>query len=163
MEKMNVEIIEYALSPDWIIFSEKASKNAVLKELAEKLGEAPQVKDPHELLEKILKDGFPQSARDGAALTYISLNSVSDIVMSAAICKAGIKDWAGAGEPVRIAVMIASSKLQSQQQDSLKAIEYFNELFKDKALFSKLLVSKDKTEAYNVITDQITDQITDAL
>lgn len=113
------------LSPRMIhFFTAPASKQQVLTKLCDLVEQAPQVKDPQQLRESIFRrEGLMSTGLGrGLAVPHIRLDSVTDVVVAAAICTAPVADYESLDdEPVRLVFMIAAATAQHDMHIKLLA------------------------------------------
>lgn len=146
--------IKNVLSPDRVIFLNRASKRDALVELAQKLATAPQVKREDELVDGILKreELMSTAIGRGIAIPHVRLSSVTDLVMAVGICKTPIEDFGSIDDvPVSLVFMIAAA--YSQHSYYLRMLSDLSAKLKDKDLRDKLTSAETEKEAYNVLID----------
>ena len=146
--------IQNILSPDRVVFIERASRRDALVELAEVLGKAPQVKNHAELTREILRREELMSTAIGCgiAIPHVRLASVTDLVMAAGVCRAPIGDFQPIDdEPVRILLMLAAA--YNQYSYYLQALSYISSRLKSQTLRDGLINARDEQEAYSLLAE----------
>ena len=146
--------IQNILSPDRVVFIERASRRDALVELSEVLGTAPQVKNQQELTKEILRREELMSTAIGCgiAIPHVRLASVTDLVMAAGICRRAVDGFQPIDdEPVRILLMLAAA--YNQHSYYLQALSFISSKLKDKALREGLVSARDTQEAYSLLAE----------
>jgi PTS system nitrogen regulatory IIA component len=141
------------IAQDRIIFLDCKTKREALIAMAENLSTAPQIKNPQELKEEILKrdDLMTTAIGLGIAIPHVRLSSVTDLVVSVGISSADITDFKALDdEPVRLLIMIAAASAHHAYY--LKTLSYFSRQLKNRELFSALLAAKTPSEAFSLLT-----------
>jgi PTS system nitrogen regulatory IIA component len=144
--------VKNILSLDRIIFLNRSSKRDALTELAQNLATAPQIKNPAELTEEILKreDLMSTAIGRGIAIPHVRLSSVTDLVMSVGISKTDILDFQTIDDtPVRLLIMIAAA--YNQHSYYLQTLSFFSSRIKNQELRTSLLSAKTAGEAFDLL------------
>jgi PTS system nitrogen regulatory IIA component len=144
--------LENIISPDRIIFLNSASKREALLALSENIGTAPQIKNPGELSQEILKrEGLMSTAIGrGIAIPHVRLSSVTDLVVSVGISRCDILDFhALDDEPVRSLIMIAAA--YNQHTFYLQTLSFFSARLKNRELRNSLLGVESPKDAYSLL------------
>jgi PTS system nitrogen regulatory IIA component len=145
------------LSPDRIVFLERANKIDSLTCLAQRLASAPQVKNAPELLAEILKREKLMSTAigHGLAIPHVCIASVSDLVMAVGISRNAITDFQLIDDsPVHFVIMIAAAA--NQHSYYLRTLSHFSARLKDTALRSALLDAQTPSEAFGLLVSAFT-------
>jgi PTS system nitrogen regulatory IIA component len=144
--------VESIISPDRIVFLNYSSKRDALMALAENLANAPQVKNREELAAEIIKreDLMSTAIGRGIAIPHVRLASVTDLVVSVGISRAGIVDFQALDdEPVRLLLMIAAS--YNQHAYYLQTLSFFSARLKNANLRNALLQAETVQEVYGLL------------
>ena len=144
---------ETLISPDRILFLNYAAKKDALLALAENLSKAPQIKNPAELKNEIIKREELMSTAIGLgiAIPHVRLSSVTDLVVSVGVSYVDIVDFRALDDmPVRLLIMIAAAN--NLHAYYLKTLSFFSTLLKDKELFKSILKAKTAAEVYSLLT-----------
>jgi PTS system nitrogen regulatory IIA component len=144
------------IAQDRILFPGFKSKRDVLIAMAENLSTAPQIKNPQELKEEILKreELMTTAIGLGIAIPHVRLSSVTDLVVSVGISSVDITDFKALDdEPVRLLIMIAAAA--NHHAYYLKTLSYFSRQLKNRELFSALLAAKTPSAVYSLLTSQL--------
>jgi PTS system nitrogen regulatory IIA component len=150
---MNSVTPESILSPHRVLFLDYPGKNDALLALAENLSASPQVKNRDELILGILKreELMSTAIGMGIAMPHIRLSSVTDLVVSAGICRTGIVDFHPLDdEPVRLVFMIAAA--HNQHAYYLQTLSWFCTKLKNSELRGALLGAQNPQEVYDLLT-----------
>ena len=150
----NEEIhLEALVSPERILFLNYSLKRDVLLALAENISTAPQIKNPQELKQEILKreELMSTAIGKGIAIPHVRLSSVTDLVVSIGLSSVDIIDFQALDdEPVRFVIMIAAAS--SHHAYYLKVLSFFSAQLKNPELRNALLAAKSPQEAYTILT-----------
>jgi len=141
------------LSLHRILFLNYSSKRDTLLALAENLAASPQIKNKQELCTEVLKREELMSTAIGCgiAIPHIRLSSVTDLVVSAGICRTGIVDFHPLDdEPVRLVFMIAAA--HNQHAYYLQTLSWFSTKLKNKELRDSLLKAQTEQEVFDLLT-----------
>ena len=141
--------LETLISVDRILFLEYPQKRDALLALAENISTAPQIKNPQELTDEILKreELMSTAIGRGIAIPHVRLYSVTDLVVSVGISSVDIVDFQALDdEPVRFIIMIAAAS--SHHAYYLKVLSFLSAQLKNPDLRSALLAAKSREEAY---------------
>jgi PTS system nitrogen regulatory IIA component len=141
------------ISQDRILFLNYMNKRDVLVAMSENLSTAPQIKNPQELHEEILKreDLMTTAIGLGIAIPHVRLSSVTDLVVSVGISSVDIIDFKALDdEPVRVLIMIAAAA--NHHAYYLKALSYFSSQLKNRELYNALLAAKTPSEVFSLLT-----------
>jgi len=144
--------VESIISPDRILFLNCNTKLEALTALAKNLAAAPQVKNRHELTERIIQreELMSTAIGRGIAIPHVRLSSVTDLVMSVGICRTDIVDFQTLDdEPVRLLFMIAAA--YNQHAYYLQTLSFFSARLKNKELRDSLLNAQSAEEAYKLL------------
>jgi PTS system nitrogen regulatory IIA component len=144
--------IDAIISPDRIQFLSYSTKRDVLLALANNLASAPQVKNRQELSAEILKrDELMSTAIGrGIAIPHVRLSSVTDLVASIGVSKAGIIDFQTLDdEPVKLVIMIAAS--YNQHAYYLQTLSFFSSRLKNRELREAILGAETPLAVYNLL------------
>ena len=144
--------IETIVSPDRILFLNNLSRHEALLTMADKLAQLPQVKNPHELGEEIIRREALMSTAigRGIAIPHVRLSSVTDLVVAIGISRTDILDFKPLDdEPVRLILMIAAAP--KQRDYYLQTISFFSARFKNSAFRTELLAAQDAQAAYELL------------
>ena len=141
------------ISPDRIILINYSLKQDALLALAENISTAPQIKNPQELTQEILRreDLMSTAIGKGIAIPHVRLSSVTDLVVSVGLSSVDIIDFQALDdEPVRIVIMIAAASIHHEYY--LKILSFFSTQLKNPDLRNALLAAKSPKEAYIILT-----------
>ena len=145
--------LETLISPDRILFLNYPHKREALLALAENISTAPQIKNPQELKEEILKREALMSTAigRGIAIPHVRLFSVTDLVVSVGISHVDIDDFQALDdEPVRFVMMIAAAS--NHHAYYLKVLSFFSSQLKSSNLRASLLKAESPQKAYSLLT-----------
>ena len=143
---------EAIFSIDRIVFLNHSSKRDALFAMIENISTAPQIKNPQELANEIIRreELMSTGIGRGIAIPHIRLFSITDMVVSVGLSKVDINDFQTLDdEPVRILFMIAAA--HNQHSKYLQTLSYFAARLKNPDLRSALLASKTPLEAYEIL------------
>ena len=146
---------ETIISPHRILFLNSPEKKDVLITLAEKLAEAPQIKNRQELITEILKreELMSTAIGHGIAIPHVRLSSVTDLVVAIGISKTDIIGFQPLDdEPVRLIFMIAAA--YNQHAYHLQTLSWFSSHLKNKELRASLLQAVTSQEVYTLLTEK---------
>ena len=146
--------IQNILSPDRVVFIERASRRDALVELSEVLGTAPQVKNQAELTKEILRreELMSTAIGRGIAIPHVRLASVTDLVMAVGVCRVAINDFQPIDdEPVRILLMLAAA--YNQHSYYLQTLSFISSKLKSCELRSGLINASTPQEAYSLLAE----------
>ena len=141
--------LETLVSQDRILFLNYSMKRDALLALAANISTAPQIKNPQELTEEILKREELMSTAIGCgiAIPHVRLSSVTDLVVSIGLSSVDIVDFQALDdEPVRFVIMIAAAS--SHHAYYLKVLSYFSAQLKNPDLRNALLAAKSPEDVY---------------
>ncbi|MDR2767629.1 MAG: PTS sugar transporter subunit IIA [Treponema sp.] len=144
--------VESILSPDRVLFLDSPVKKQALTVLAENLAAASQVKNKSELVEEILRreELMSTAIGRGIAIPHVRLASVTDLVVSVGISKAGIADFQSLDdEPVRLIFMIAAA--YNQHAYYLQTLSFFSARLKNRELRAALLEADRAADVYKLL------------
>jgi PTS system nitrogen regulatory IIA component len=144
---------ETIISPHRILFLDKMEKKEALVTLAEKLADAPQIKNRQELITEILKreELMSTAIGYGIAIPHVRLSSITDLVVSIGISKTDIPGFNPLDdEPVRLIFMIAAA--YNQHAYYLHTLSWFCSHLKNKELRTSLLQAITPQEVYTILT-----------
>ena len=145
--------LETLISPDRIIFLNYSLKRDALVALAENISTAPQIKNPQELKQEILKreELMSTAIGMGIAIPHVRLSSITDLVVSVGLSKLDIIDFQALDdEPVRLVIMIAAAS--NHHAYYLKVLSFFSAKLKNPDLRNTLLAAKSPQEACIILT-----------
>jgi len=154
-QQLNPVHMRAILSPDRILFLNYSAKRDALIALAKNLATAPQVKNSQELSLEILKreELMSTAIGRGIAIPHVRLSSVTDLVVSVGISRAGITDFNPLDdEPVRLLFMIAAA--YNQHAGYLQTLSMVSARLKNQSLRDSLLNARTTEEAYNLLTTE---------
>jgi PTS system nitrogen regulatory IIA component len=121
---------ETLISPDRILFLGGSAKREILRR--------------EELMSTAIGGGI--------AIPHVRLPSVTDLVVSLGICRAGVGDFQALDdEPVRLVFMIAAA--YNQHDYYLRALSFFSARLKDPGLRRELLSAQSPGEARRLLLD----------
>jgi PTS system nitrogen regulatory IIA component len=146
---------EALISADRVLFLSQSSKRDALTALADNLAQAPQIKNRQELVREILRrDELMSTAIGrGIAIPHVRLSSVTDIVVSVGISRAGIADFQALDdEPVRLILMIAAA--YSQHAEYLRTLSFFSARLKNRELRDALLAAETAPQVCALLAGQ---------
>jgi PTS system nitrogen regulatory IIA component len=139
------------ISPDRIVFLNHSLKRDALLDLAKNISTAPQIKNPQELKEEILKREKLMSTAigKGIAIPHVRLSSVTDLVVSIGLSSVDIIDFQALDdEPVRFVIMSAAAS--GHHAYYLKVLSFFSAQLKNSRLRNELLAAKSPQDAYKL-------------
>jgi PTS system nitrogen regulatory IIA component len=144
--------LETLISLDRILFLNYPQKRDVLLALAENISAAPQIKNPQELKEEILRreELMSTAIGKGIAIPHVRLSSVTDLVVSVGLSKVDIVDFQALDdEPVRFIIMIAAAS--SHHAYYLKVLSFFSAQLKNASLREALLAAEKPGDVYALL------------
>jgi PTS system nitrogen regulatory IIA component len=144
--------VKNILSPERIIFINRSTKHDALVELAETLSSAPQVKNPQELCDEIIRreELMSTAIGRGLAIPHVRLASVTDMVMAVGISRTDIIDFQIIDDiPVRILIMVAAA--YNQHSYYLQALSFLSLRLKNPDLRQSLLSAGSSLDIYNLL------------
>lgn len=150
-QEANIQVKNF-LSPDRICFINQSSKHDALVQLADVLGNAPQVKNAPELTQEILKreELMSTAIGRGIAIPHVRLASVTDLVMAVGVCKKPIEDFQTIDDQkVNLLFMIAAA--YNQHAYYLKTISHFSAKLKKDDLREQILNAETELDVFNLI------------
>ncbi|AEF83984.1 DNA-binding protein/PTS system, IIA component [Treponema primitia ZAS-2] len=146
---------ETFISPDRVLFLNFSTKREALIALANNLATAPQVKNPKELVQEILKreELMTTAMGRGIAIPHVRLASVTDMVISVGISRIDIVDFQPLDdEPVKLLFMIAAA--HNQHAYYLQTIAFFSARLKNTGLRDALLGAENTQDAYALLVNR---------
>jgi PTS system nitrogen regulatory IIA component len=144
--------VKNILSPERIIFLNHSTKHDALVELAETLASAPQVKNPQELCDEIIRreELMSTAIGRGMAIPHVRLASVTDMVMAVGISSTDIIDFQIIDDiPVRILIMVAAA--YNQHAYYLQALSFLSHRLRNPDLRQSLLSAPSSLDVYNLL------------
>jgi PTS system nitrogen regulatory IIA component len=132
------------LSPDRVIVMEAADKAAVLTRLVDALASSPLVKNREALMEGILarEELMSTGIGFGVGVPHVRIDSISDLVMAAAVCKKPIEDYASLdNKPVHIVCMLAARS--DQHTKYIRTLSAVSGRLKDADTRKRIIASED--------------------
>lgn len=124
--------LEHLVRAERVLVLDETTKTEVLTRMADNLAQAPQVKNRDELADAIFRREKLMSTGIGmrVAIPHVRLRSVSELVMSVALCRNEISDYESLdGLPVRLVFMIAARHDQHAQH--IKTLSAISTLIRD--------------------------------
>lgn len=143
------------LSPERVVFLEKADKQGALKQLCLVLAGSPLIRNTAELEEAIFRREELMSTGIGlgVGVPHVRLASVDDLVMALGIAREPLADYASLDDvPVQIVCMVAAGS--SQHTQYIRALSAISSRLKDPAVFHGLLAADSSGAAYRVFTGE---------
>ncbi len=143
-----------ALSPEHVLVVEESSKDQILNQLIDILGETPAVRSKEDLRkgifhrEQLLSTGIGM----GIGIPHVRLSSVKDVVVAAALVRKGIDDYESLdSEPVKLIFMIVAR--QDQHAEHLKLLSQISNRLKHKEFREELVKCPDSKSFYNLLME----------
>ena len=146
-----MEMLSRILSPERVVFFDKAEKAAALKTLCAVLGTSPLIRNESELEEAIFKreDLMSTGIGSGVGVPHVRLDSVDDLIMALGIARKPLDDYSSLDEvPVQIVCMVAASGTQHPQY--IRALSAISSRLKDETVRKALIEAKDAVSVYNI-------------
>ncbi len=134
----------FVLTPERIVLLDHSSKEEVLTKLVDLLAETPFVKNRDELLKGIFarEELMSTGIGFGVGVPHVRIDSVSDLVMTVAVCKNPVADYASLDEmPVQIICMLAARS--DQHTKYIRTLSSISSRLKDSEVRKKIIASDD--------------------
>lgn len=132
------------LSPDRVLLVEKTDKQEILTRLVDLLAATPCVKNRDRLLEGIFEREKLMSTGIGfgVGVPHVRIDSVTDLVMAAAVSKKPIADYTSLDDtPVQIVCMLAARS--DQHTKYIRTLSAISSRLKDAESRSEIIGSTD--------------------
>jgi PTS system nitrogen regulatory IIA component len=142
------------LTPERVVLMEHATKGEVLTRLVDLLAETPFVRNRDALLKGIFERETLMSTGIGFGIgvPHVRIDSVTDLVMSVAVCKQPIEDYASLdGEPVQIVCMLAARS--DQHTKYIRALSAISSRLKDRLTREMIIASTDPSGIYKMLIE----------
>lgn len=145
--------LAHLLAPERVLFLDARTKVDALNAMIENLVDVPEIKQPAELAEAVFRreELMSTGIGMGLAVPHVRLASVSDLVMTAALCSGGLEDYESLdGHPVKILFLIAARRDQHAQH--IKTLSAISGLVKDPGRLDKLLACEEADALYRLLS-----------
>ncbi|MDD5697650.1 MAG: PTS sugar transporter subunit IIA [Victivallaceae bacterium] len=142
------------LAPEHVLVVEKSNKAQILNELIDLLAETSVVRSKEELQkgifhrEQLLSTGIGM----GIGIPHVRLNSVKDVIVAAALVRAGVDDYESLdADPVKLIFMIVAR--QDQHTEHLKLLSQLSSRLKNQEFRERLMQCADSKTFYQLLTE----------
>jgi PTS system nitrogen regulatory IIA component len=133
------------LTPDRVLLLERPTKEEVLTQLVDLLAATPFVRDRDKLMRGILEREKLMSTGIGFGIgvPHVRIDSVTDLVMSVAVCRHPVKDYDSLDNiPVQIVCMLAART--DQHTKYIRALSSISSHLKDAAGRKEIIASNER-------------------
>ncbi|MCB2153435.1 PTS sugar transporter subunit IIA [bacterium] len=140
-------------SPSRVADLKSSTKEDVLRELVDVLGNSEQVTDRKELLDRILEreKTLSTGVGIGVALPHVKIPSIKDFVIAVGRSFQGVDFQSIDEKPAHIVVMIGCN--ESQSGDYLKVLSKLVRALKDGDFRKKILMAKTNEEVVDLFIE----------
>jgi len=142
------------LTVERVVLLDAADKKTVLTRLVDLLAETPFVKNRDALLKGIMdrEELMSTGIGFGIGVPHVRIDSVTDLVMSVAVCKKPIADYSSLdGEPVQIVCMLAARS--DQHTKYIRTLSSISSRLKDPAIRAEIIATDDPAFIYKLLTE----------